>query len=174
MQEHQTEQRKPMTPQQRKAMHKFCRLLAEALDSAGYMAHTAQGEGLSQEDVRYLVGRLETVVDFLRSGAIHMAVAKLLADISALSNIIEEDEDKPKQFPWKHGIEIPFNWEIVKDYMWKPVLKANTGKESTEEQNTVDVQETYQDLDRFISETYGIHIEWPSEETLSEEQRNEL
>ena len=120
MQEHPTEQRKPMTPQQRKAMHKFCRNLAEALNDAGYMAMTG-------------------------------------------------DEDR--QFPWKDGFEISFTMEIVKENIWKTVLAAMEGKDSTEDQNTVDVMEVYEQINRHMGEKFGIHVPWPSEETLSEEQR---
>ena len=120
MQEHPTEQRKPMTVQQRKAMHKFCRDLAKALDDAGYMASTK----------------------------------------------VEE-----RQFPWKDGFEQSFTMEIVKDHMWKPVLAAMEGKDSTEEQNTVMVQEVYEQINRHMGEKFGIHVPWPSEETLSEEHR---
>lgn len=39
---------------------------------------------LEQEDIDYLVGRLERTVELLLAGEVHMAVAKLLADIGAL------------------------------------------------------------------------------------------
>ena len=128
MQEHPTEQRKPMTPQQRKAMHKYCRDLAKALDDAGYMA-----------------------------------VAKPERDIG----------DGRQQFPWKEGIDVSFSMEIVKENIWKTVLAAMEGKDSTEDQNTVDVMEVYEQINRHMGEKFGIHVPWPSEETLSEEQRNE-
>ena len=121
MQEHPTEQRKPMTPQQRKAMHLFCRNLAEALNDAGYMAMT---------------------------------------------------RDPARQFPWKDGFEISFTMEIIKENFWKPMLAALESVNSTEEQNTVMVQEVYEEINRIMGEKYGIHVPWPSEETLSEEQRN--
>ena len=41
---------------------------------------------LNADDVEYLVTRLERVIDLLNAGQTHMAVAKLLADISALRN----------------------------------------------------------------------------------------
>lgn len=112
--------RKPMTTQQRKALHKWCRQVAEALNEAGYMAMT---------------------------------------------------NDPEHQFPWKDGVEIPFTMEIVKENMFKPVLKALSGKDSTEEQNTVDVMDVFEPLNLHFGEKFGIHVPWPSEETMSEEQR---
>ena len=129
MQEHHTEQRKPMTVQQRKAMHKYCRDLAKALDEAGYMAVAKPGT----------------------------------RDIG----------DGRQQFPWKEGIDVSFSMEIVKENIWKTVLAAMEGKDSTEDQNTVNVMEVYEQINRHMGEKFGIHVPWPSEETLSEEQRNE-
>jgi hypothetical protein len=39
------------------------------------------------QDAKYLVKRLEQVISLINAGENHMAVAKLLADISALSTI---------------------------------------------------------------------------------------
>ena len=41
---------------------------------------------LSPEDTQYLVNRLEQCVEYINDGNHHMAVAKLLADISALKD----------------------------------------------------------------------------------------
>lgn len=40
---------------------------------------------LSAADVQYLVGRLRRVIELIQSGDTNMAIAKLLADISALT-----------------------------------------------------------------------------------------
>jgi class 3 adenylate cyclase len=42
---------------------------------------------LASEDVEYLVDRLRRVVTLINAGEHHMAVAKLLADIAALSSV---------------------------------------------------------------------------------------
>jgi hypothetical protein len=41
---------------------------------------------LAEEDVKYLIARLERVVELLKAGETHMAMAKLLADIAALKS----------------------------------------------------------------------------------------
>ncbi len=46
---------------------------------------------MSAEDIKYLIGRLERVRDLINSGEHHMAVAKLLADISALKTLCPEE-----------------------------------------------------------------------------------
>jgi len=100
---------KARTVQQNKALHKYCELLAEALNDAGY-------------------------------------------EMKAVLAV--------KQ------VDIPWNKDRVKDVLWKPLQEAMTGKESTTELSTTDPSEIYNVLDRHISSNFGIHVEWPSEESL--------
>lgn len=101
--------RKQRTSQQNKSLHKFCELLAEALNEAGY-------------------------------------------EMKAVLAV--------KQ------VDIPWNKDRVKDVLWKPLQEAMTGKESTTELNTVDPSEIYEVLNRHISQNFGVHVPWPSEESL--------
>ena len=39
---------------------------------------------MTRAEATYLIDRLEQVIDLLNAGEVHMAIAKLLADISAL------------------------------------------------------------------------------------------
>ena len=43
---------------------------------------------MEQAEAAYLISRLERVVDLLDKGEVHMATAKLLADISALKGML--------------------------------------------------------------------------------------
>ena len=36
----------------------------------------------------------------------------------------------------KEGYPVPFNAELVKDYLWRPIQKAITGKQSTTQPET--------------------------------------
>ena len=45
---------------------------------------------LSKKDVEYLIYRLECVKSLLLDGEVHIAIAKIMADISALSAAVEE------------------------------------------------------------------------------------
>jgi hypothetical protein len=49
-----------------------------------------KGEALLSQDVEYLIKRLKRVVELLNAGEVHMAIAKLLADISALKTPASE------------------------------------------------------------------------------------
>ena len=67
----------------------------------------------------------------------------------------------------RHDVEIPWNATLVKELLWRVVQEAMTGKHSTTELNTVEPSEIYEVVNRFLSEL-GVHVEWPSEETMSE------
>lgn len=62
---------------------------------------------------------------------------------------------------FKEGCEVPFDSYIVKNYLWKPVQKAMTQKESTTEPNTAEYVRIYEVLNRKLAE-HGIYVPWPS------------
>jgi hypothetical protein len=66
----------------------------------------------------------------------------------------------------KQDVDIPWNKSSVKEFLWKPIQKAMTGKGSTTELTTVEPSEVYETLNRHIAEKFGISVEWPSLETL--------
>ena len=81
----------------------------------------------------------------------------------------------------EHGLTIPFvfqqrpeiDWtpEIVKA-LWHDFQKAKFGKKSTKDLTTKEVQEVYEEVNRFMS-GFGLHIPFPSIEELLNQQRNE-
>lgn len=95
---------KQRTIQQNKALHKYCRMLSDALNEAG------------------------------------LDMKKTL---------------KPE-------VDIPWTPENIKDNIYKPVLKALTGKTSTSEMDTVNPSDVYEIINRHVASKFGIHVEWPS------------
>ena len=93
------------TIQQNKALHKYCEILADTFNDAGY-------------DMKY-------VLSF-----------KVL--------------------------DVPWNKDLVKEALWKEVQKAVLGTDSTTQLSTTDIDKVYNVLNRFISEKFGIYVEWPS------------
>lgn len=94
------------TLQQNRALHKYCELLAEALNDAGY-------------DMRKTL---------------------------------------------KHDIEIPWNKNRVKEFLWKPIMETMTDKESTAELDTVEPSAIHAVLSRHLGEKLGVYVPWPSKE----------
>jgi len=62
----------------------------------------------------------------------------------------------------KPSVDIPWTTEMVKEHLWKPILKIMEGKESTTEMNTTDPGAVYEVLSRHLSQKYGVHVPFPS------------
>jgi len=63
----------------------------------------------------------------------------------------------------KHGIELPWTRDSAKELLWKPILKVQAQKESTEDQSTTNPSEISMIISRRLSERYGVTCPpWPS------------
>ncbi len=69
-------------------------------------------------------------------------------------------------------LPVRYTGENLKEHVLKPYLNALwPDKDSTTQLSTAELKMLYEDLDVIIAERSGCHVEWPSEESLSEEQR---
>lgn len=74
-------------------------------------------------------------------------------------------------------LPIRYSKERIKDLIVKPYMEANffdedeQPKTSTTQLSPTEMQDLYKQLDAIIAELSGCHVEWPCEESLSEEQR---
>ena len=92
---------------QNRALHKFCALLAETLNDAGY----------------------------------------------DMKRVIKED------------VDIPWSTQSVKDYLWRPIQKALTDKDSTTEITTVEPSDIHAVLTRHLGDKLGVEVPpWPTRE----------
>ena len=71
----------------------------------------------------------------------------------------------------KPGIEIPWNPEMIKNHLWRPIQIAQLDKVSTTELNTKDIDEVYQVISKHMADKFGIDVPWPSEEELLMQSR---
>lgn len=71
----------------------------------------------------------------------------------------------------KPEIDIPWNKDTICEFLWKPIMKIQTGKESTTELTTKEIDQVYNTINRHLGETFGIHVEWPSLESLINQSR---
>lgn len=71
----------------------------------------------------------------------------------------------------KPEIDIPWNGDTVKDYLWRPIQQAQLGKESTKELTTKEIDAVYDTLNRHLGDKLGVHVEFPSIEAILNEQR---
>lgn len=64
----------------------------------------------------------------------------------------------------KPGVDIPWTKEMAKEFLWKPIQEAMTGKSSTTELNTCEPSDIHLVLSRHIGEKFGVYVSWPSHE----------
>lgn len=63
----------------------------------------------------------------------------------------------------KPGYPVPFNAELVKEYIWRPIQKIMFKKESTMKLNRDEVSKVYDVLNAHMAE-HGIFVAWPSKD----------
>ena len=69
----------------------------------------------------------------------------------------------------KPHVDIPWNKDTVKEYLWRPIMKLQLRKKSTIQMTTRDIDAIYDTLNNFIAKQ-GLHVEFPSIEAIIEKQ----
>jgi len=64
----------------------------------------------------------------------------------------------------KQNVDIPWTLETTKEFLWKPIQKALTGKESTADCSTDEYNKIYEVLNRHLAEKTGVSVAFPSRE----------
>ena len=64
----------------------------------------------------------------------------------------------------KPEVDIPWNKDMVKEHLWRPIQEIVLDKESTTELDTSEPSKVYDVLDRHLGEKFGIHVPWPQDE----------
>jgi len=70
----------------------------------------------------------------------------------------------------KPEVDIPWEKESVKTWLWKPLQMALLGKESTTELTTKDIDKVMNVLTRHLGTKFGVEIMFPSIETIMMEK----
>lgn len=65
----------------------------------------------------------------------------------------------------KESVNIPWTPKLVKEFLWKPVLKLLTGKTSTNDHTTKDVQQVFEIVNRHLAK-FGAHQPFPSVDAM--------
>lgn len=78
----------------------------------------------------------------------------------------------------KETVDIPWTGVAVKEWIWKPIQKALLDKDSTTELTTVEIDEVFDTINKYMGEKHGLSIQFPSieeiifqQEDLAEQQR---
>lgn len=59
-------------------------------------------------------------------------------------------------------IAIPWNEHLIKELIWRKVQKAMTDKRSTTKLNTDEISKIYETINRHLSSTLGVSVEFPN------------
>ena len=68
----------------------------------------------------------------------------------------------------KPEIAIPWSPNTIKEYLWRPVQKAQLQKQSTTELTTDEIDRVWETLNRHLGEKFGLYVPFPSEEQMME------
>lgn len=73
----------------------------------------------------------------------------------------------------KPEVEIPWSTVTVKEFIWRPVQKAQLTKKSTTELTTTEIDQVFDTIARHLGTKFGIALEFPSIATLIEKLNNQ-
>ena len=108
-------------------------------------------EGVSRVEVTATTERKRTRT---QNNCLHQWLAQLAEDLNAAGL------DMKKTL--RHDAEIPWNQDRAKDFMWRPVQEAMTGKHSTTDPNTTDYPAIYEVIVRHLAQAHGFTAPpWP-------------
>jgi hypothetical protein len=95
--------------------------------------------------------------------ALHLYCAHLAAGLNAAGFDMKRT--------LKQDVDIPWNAETVKEYLWRPIQKAQLMKHSTTELTTKEIDEVMDTLTRHLGEKTGVYVEFPNIESLIHENQ---
>lgn len=105
------------------------------------------------------VVEVQLVVSRRRTMSQNNALHQFLTDLASTLNEAGLD----MRTVIKQDVDIPWTKDSAKQYLWRPIQKALTGKESTAEAKTPDYNEVYQTLCRYLGDRLGVQApQWPS------------
>ena len=84
---------------------------------------------------------------------------EMLADLLNVSGLDMRKTLKPT-------VDIPWSGNTIKEFLWRPIMKAQLLKNSTTEMTTQDIDKVFDTLNRHLGERFGLHIPFPSLESL--------
>ena len=68
----------------------------------------------------------------------------------------------------KEGVDVPFNKDLVNEYLWDVFQEAVTGHKSSQKPDRQQYGEIYDRVNAFTINRWGICVPWPSVDTLKD------
>jgi len=115
--------------------------------------HIAEGKPLRFEVLR------KTKRTNLQNRALHKGFGMLAEELN-------EAGFDMQRFPFKEGMDIPWDGENVKNHLFRPVMVAMVGKTSTAKLTKDELSRVWDVLIRHIAQKTGVAVEFPSWESF--------
>jgi len=117
-------------------------MVAEALNNAGYSFWTAL---------------LRRTNEFIKSARADDSLAKNDYNLGYLQALTDIEKTLPKA-------EIPWNVDLAKAHLWKPVQLAIVGHDKTSECTTEEYNTVYESFTLMTGSAFGVHVPFPERE----------
>lgn len=62
----------------------------------------------------------------------------------------------------KPEVEIPWTPRNVKEFLWRPIQKAQLNKTSTTELTTSEIDQVFDTINKHLGEKFSLHVAFPS------------
>lgn len=139
---------KKRTVLQNASLHKYCSLVAESLNTAGFTVRTTLSR---KQDLI-----IKKTFDWLRD------------KIPQFKTILDKAENRIFQ---GQDIEVSWNTLLVKNIMWRQFQMVILDKESTTTLETNELTQVHKHMDNYLTTNIGIeHIPFPSQEAMLQKQ----
>lgn len=127
-----------------------------------------------QEYLSFLLGEKETIeveitIKKYRNSITQKQMRALHLMFKQLSDSLNEAGADMKAVI-RQDVDIQWTPENVKEYLWRPLMKANINKKSTTQLKTNEIDKIFDTLCKVIGERTGVEVKFPSIELLIQQQ----
>ena len=123
--------------------HRFSLHTAEQLENFNELIRQGWLRG-KKPTVEFVDGTMAGTRTPTQNAALHLWLTQL-------ADALNEAGYDIKSFPWKDGIELPWDQHNAKERLWRPVQEAMKGKESTTECTKTEYGDIYAALTRHLA-----------------------
>ena len=133
--------------------------VADALATAANMLNQMAWENAAGERLRYEIEIRPATGERVRTPAQNNALHKWLAMVAETLNAAGLDMKKVL----RPEVSIPWSKASAKEFLWRPIQKVYTGKESSTEPSTKEYPVVAETIARHLGEKHGVTLpEWPT------------
>ena len=110
-----------------------------------------------------VIGFKEVKIDVQKNNISHQQRKALHLYFNLLAEALNEAGFDMKKV-LKQEVDIPWNKDTVKEYLWRPIQKAYLGIESSNNLEQDQIDKVWEILNRMIGEKTGVHVPFPCED----------